>query len=84
MVAPGGGACVVARGCVCGFCRGVCMVFAGGCAWFLPGGVHGFSRGGGVHNIRRDTVNERAVRILLECILVVKKTSFEAHSFFQR
>ena len=30
-----------------------------------------FSRGqGGVHRIRRDTVNERAVRILLECILV--------------
>ena len=27
---------------------------------------------GGVHRIRRDTVNERAVRILLECILVVK------------
>ena len=26
--------------------------------------------GGGVHRIRRDTVNERAVRILLECILV--------------
>ena len=26
---------------------------------------------GGVHGIRRDTVNERAVRILLECILVM-------------
>ena len=26
--------------------------------------------GGSVRRIRRDTVNERAVRILLECILV--------------
>ena len=25
---------------------------------------------GGVRGIRRDTINERAVRILLECILV--------------
>ena len=33
-------------------------------------GVRGFFRGGGVRRIRRDTVNERAVRILLECILV--------------
>ena len=31
-------------------------------AWFFPGG--------GVRRIRRDTVNERAVRILLECNLV--------------
>ena len=40
------------------------------------GGVHGHLGGvsgceGGVHRIRRDTVNERAVRILLECILVL-------------
>ena len=28
-----------------------------------------FARGG-MHRIRRDTVNERAVRILLQCILV--------------
>ena len=49
------GACMVAPGGVCGFFRGVaCMVFPGG----------------GVHRIQRDTVNERAVRILLECILV--------------
>ena len=57
----------------------------GGCAWFqggmhgcqghawLPGGMRG--SGGvcmvGVRRIRRDTVNERAVRILLECILVL-------------
>ena len=28
--------------------------------------------GGGVRGIRRDTVNERAVHILLECILVLE------------
>ena len=39
------------------------------------GDVHGFSPGGGVRRIRRDTVNERAVRILLECILVFKGRS---------
>ena len=42
---------------------GACMV-VGGHVW-LPGGVRGC---GGVCRIRRD--NERAVRILLECILV--------------
>ena len=54
------------------------MVFSGGHAWFFPGGhvwfflggMRGFSGGGCVRRIRRDTVNERAVRILLECILV--------------
>ena len=75
----GGGPCVVApRGACMVFAGGACMVFARGRVWFLPGacvvfplgGVHGFSWGGGVHRIRRDTVNERAVRILLECILV--------------
>ena len=53
-----GGACVVARG-ACVVARG--HAWLGG-AW-LPGGMRG---------IRRDTVNERAVRILLECILVVQ------------
>ena len=50
-------------------CSGACMVFSGGDvvfsrghAWFFPGE--------GMRRIR-DTVNERAVRILLECILVV-------------
>ena len=68
----GGGACVVAPG-------GVCVVALGGmhgcsleghvwllrgCAWLLPGGhVWDTTR-------YRDTVNERAVCILLECILV--------------
>ena len=82
MVAPGGmhgfswGACVVFPG------GGVCMVFAGGhvwflpggCAWFFPGGAcMVFPGGGGIRRIRQDTVNERAVRILLECILVLMK-----------
>ena len=40
----------------------------GGHAW-QPGGMRG-SWGGDVRAIRRDTVNERVVRILLECILV--------------
>ena len=85
VVSPGGG-CVVAlggcmrgcsggcmRGCsvggvhgcsggVHGFWWGACVVFLGGHAWFFPGGMH---------RIRRDAVNERAVRILLECILVM-------------
>ena len=65
------GACVVAPGGVHG-CSG-----GGGHAWFLPGGMPGFFRGGGqggMRRIRRDTVNERAVRILLECILVCQCT----------
>ena len=33
----------------------------------LPGGMHG--SGEGVHRIRRDTVNERVVHILLQCIV---------------
>ena len=62
------------------------LLMGGGCAWLLQGGMHGCSRGGawfflrggmhgfswgGVHRIRRDMVNERAVRILLECILFI-------------
>ena len=50
------GACMVAGG--MHGCQGVCMVARG--VWLL----------GGMCRIRRDTVNERAVRILLECILV--------------
>ena len=45
---------------------GVCMV-ARGHAWLQ--GVC-IVAGGGVHRIQRGTVNEWAVRILLECILV--------------
>ena len=82
MVALGGawffpeGACMV-------FPRGLDRFFPrGGMRGFFPG-VRGFSPGGvwvcmvfsgGVHRIRRDTVNEWAVRILLECILV--RTAF--------
>ena len=67
MVAPGGGhawllpggACVVAPG------GGACMVAKGGQhVWLLWGGhAWDMMRYG-------DTINERAVRILLECILV--------------
>ena len=47
-----------------GCSRGVCMVAPGGHVWLLPGGrAWDTTRYG-------DTVNERAVRILLECILV--------------
>ena len=58
-----GGAWLLLGG-VHGFWRGV------GHAWFFwGGGMHCFYRGC-VRSIGRDTVNERAVRILLECILV--------------
>ena len=46
----------------------------GGRAWLLPGGggMHGCLGGGRAWDTTRygDTINERAVRILLECILV--------------
>ena len=69
-----------------GVCRstpggGACMVLFGGRVWFYSGGVHGFiwgacmvlfGGGGGwacvVFSVFSD---ERAVRILLECILVL-------------
>ena len=61
-----GEACMVARG-VHG-----CSGEGGGCG--CSGGVCVVAPGGGMHGIQRDTdghtVNERAVRILLECILV--------------
>ena len=54
-----------------------CMVAPGGCAWLLRGcvvslgGVHGCSQEHAWDTKRyTDTVNERAVCILLECILV--------------
>ena len=61
MVAPGG-ACVVAMGGMCG-CSGGCMGAAGGHVWLLWGDVWDMMKYG-------DMINERAVRILLECILV--------------
>ena len=53
---------------------GACVVFWGGMHGFF-GGVPGFLGGcmvfwAGMRRIRQDTVNERAVRNLLECILV--------------
>ena len=57
----GRGACVV----------GVCMVGSGAC---MAGGT--CVAGRGAWQILRDTVNERAVRILLGCILV---TGFVLH-----
>ena len=64
------GACMVAGG--MHGCWGACMVAGGmhgcgGCVWLL-GGMCGCGR---VHRIRRDRVNKRVVRILLECILVI-------------
>ena len=70
-----GGACMVLFGGVHGFMRGACVVLFGGCAWFYSGGHAWFYLGGRAwffqfFRIQWDTVNERAVRILLECILV--------------
>ena len=62
-------ACMVVGGHAWLLGEGVCMV-AGWHAWLL-GAVHGCK--GGMRRARRDTVNERAVRILLECILVCLK-----------
>ena len=64
MVAGGGGHAWLLQG--MHGCWGACVV-AGGHAWLLGGA---WLPGGGVRGIRRDTVNERVVRILLECILV--------------
>ena len=52
------------------FSRGVCVVFSGGVCVVFSWGDGWFFLGGGMHRIRRDTVNEQAVCILLECILV--------------
>ena len=60
-----GGACVVAPGGgMCGCSGGACMV--------APGGVVAPGGGGHAWDMTRygDTINEWAVRILLECILV--------------
>ena len=85
-----GGACVVALGGVHGCSGGACVVLFGGGACFYSGGIRGFIQGGmrgfiqGGHawffqffRIQWDTVNERAVRILLECILVISLFSYD-------
>ena len=67
-----GGAWLLPEG-VHGCCQGgMCGCSGGdmrGCSW---GGMHGCSRGGHAWDMIRygDTINERVVRILLECILV--------------
>ena len=84
-----GGACMVALGGMHG-CSGVCVVAPGGmhgcsrggmCG--CSGGVHGCSPGGCTWDTTRygDTINEWAVRILLECILVLKYFQDGAHPF---
>ena len=73
VVAPWGGmhacsrGCVVAPGGVRGCSGGACVVALGERVWLLWGG-HGWDT-----TTHGDTVNERAVRILLECILVWDK-----------
>ena len=74
-----GGCMVLFGGGVRGFIwGGACVVlFGGGVRGFIRGGMRGFIRGGvrgffQFFRIQWDTVNERAVRILLECILVSK------------
>ena len=78
VVAPGGGMCGFSGGCMVAP-GGVCMVAAGRACMVAPGGVW-LLRGGEGHawDTTRygDTINERAVRILLECILV--------HHYFSR
>ena len=54
------------------FGGGVCFFPGGGCAYFFPRGVCASGCGGCMLlGAGGDTVNERAVRILLECILVL-------------
>ena len=81
-VAPGGhvwllpGACMVAPWGVCMVAPGGHVWLLGGHVWLLQGGMRGCSGGGGrAWDTTRygDMVNERAVRILLECILVFFK-----------
>ena len=68
-----GGMCGCSGG-MCGCSGGACVVALEGHAWLLPGGACMVAPGGGhTWDTTRygDTVNERAVRILLECILVL-------------
>ena len=86
MVSPGG-ACVVARGaCVVALGGGMrgCSGGGGG-VWLLgEGGVVAW--GGHAWDTTRygDTVNERAVRILLECILVYSKIYKKSTRMYER
>ena len=50
-------------------CRGrAWLLWGGACVVAVGKGMCGC--GGALHRIRRDTVNERSVRILLECIQI--------------
>ena len=78
VVAPVGHVWLLLEGCawlllggMCGCSRGACMVAPGGCVWLLWG-VCMVALVGHAWDMKRygDTVNERAVCILLECILV--------------
>ena len=74
----GGGLCGCSREGACMVGRGGCMVALGGHAWLLVGGGHAWLLPGGVCGcsggrawfLGGGAVNERALRILLECILV--------------
>ena len=58
------------RGGHAGWQGGACMVLGSVHGGGMCGGVGSVHGGGkGVRGIRRDMVNERAVRLLLECIL---------------
>ena len=79
-----GGCVVLLGGHAWFYWEGHAWFYSGGHAWFYLGGMHGFIQGGhawfysggGMHGffsffqIQWDKVNERVVRILLECILV--------------
>ena len=68
-----GGHAWLLRGGMRGCSGGACVVAPGGHAWLLPGGACVVAPKGGHAwdtTTHRDTVNERAVSILLECILV--------------
>ena len=71
------GACMAGGACMVGGCVGVCM--ARGCVWQGACMVGGACMAGGVHAMHAPprhyetrSVNARAVRILLECILVLR------------
>ena len=70
----GGGHAWLLGGGMHGFIRGACIVlFKGGMRGFIWGGAAWFFQ---FFRIQCDTVNERAVRILLECILVQNSCPF--------
>ena len=79
MLARGGHACLL-PGSMCGCSRGACVVAqegmcgcSGGHVWLLQGACMVAPGRGAVWDTSRygDTINERAVCILLECILVL-------------